>query len=306
MYRGRFSVALAGLFLFFAVASASGEKQASRAAPESRKELVQADVAPKAKNSIPAPPADANDLALEVNVLRTVYLFQLSPDMVKTTRETGADCAQKPRKRFAAEVSDRYRKLLVEYREALLRGDEDRILDLSDQVEEVRKEEDPDIDDTVEITDEARKKAPGLLRNMNANRIVHYTSSYGKDFPNPYQIIRKTMRLSGKGKPPTAEEWKEQRDFVAKQVAWCYCGVDAAKSRKKAAEVAMLLDRANALSPEELEKQRDELEAAVRKLNAGTDGLDVIRNVLQQDIAEMISNPRFVAAMDARMKAAAK
>jgi hypothetical protein len=264
---------------------------ALQAAPEDK---------PKTKANAPAAPGEVNDLSMEVAALRTLYLLQPNANQMKNFRELGKDCAQKPRKRFTADVSDRHRKLLTELRDALLKDDEDRIVELSEQLEELRKDEDPDLDDAVDISDEARKQAPRMLASLNANYVVHYLSGYGKDFPTPYGMIKKAMRLDNKGKPPSPEDWKEQRDFTAREVGWAIGGLDAAKAKKKTQEVAQFLDRVNALSPEEREKQRPELEKELRKL-AAAHAMDVLRNVIERDLAELLSNPRYLAAMDARM-----
>ena len=63
-----------------------------------------------------------------------------------------------------------------------------------------------------------------------------------------------------------------------------------------------LLDRAYALSNEELVKQQADLRSAITKITGKATPLDVIRHVMEQDLAEMLSNPRLLPAVEARLQ----
>ena len=112
---------------------------------------------------------------MEVAALRTLYLFKAGPDqaverfqasgddpdlMYTAIMKRGKIDAQKPRSREEASVSKNYRKVLTELRAAFIAGQEERINELSEQLDELVREEQPDLDDAVEITDQARKEAP--------------------------------------------------------------------------------------------------------------------------------------------------
>jgi tetratricopeptide (TPR) repeat protein len=251
---------------------------------------------------IAAPPADVNALSMEVSVLRTLYLLKAAPHHLERIKTQYKDCSMKPRKRDAADVTPEYKKALIDLRAALIAGDEDRINDLSDQLEELAKDDEPDVDDAVDISDEARKLAPKLLNAFDANLIVGYLASYGKDFPVPFRMMVKAMRVDGKGKKPTPEQWKEMRTAVANDVAWSVVGLDIKEQAKVRDEALKLLDRAYALNNEELVKQQAELRSAISKITSKAGTLDVIKHVIEQDLAEMISNPRLLAAVEARLQ----
>ncbi|OAI46807.1 hypothetical protein AYO44_10755 [Planctomycetaceae bacterium SCGC AG-212-F19] len=264
--------------------------------------LVSAARAQGADKVIPPPPTDVNALSMEVAVLRTLFLLKAAPHHLERIRTQYKDGVMKPRKRETADVTPEYKKALLDLRAALIAGDEDRVNELSDQLEELAKDDDPDVDDAVEISDEARKLAPKLLGYFDANLVVGYLASYGKDFPVPFRMMNKAMRLDGKGKKPSAEQWKEMRTAVANDVAWSVAGLDLKEQAKVRDEALKLLDRACALSNEELLKQQAELKSAISKITGKAGPLDVIKHVLEQDLAEMISNPRLLPAVEARLQ----
>jgi len=279
----------------------------------------------KADNKLPAttpvspPPADVNDLSMEVAALRALYLLKTGPDqqgersdMLTTPMGTypfvtgqSKGCAQPPRQRQPANVSKNYRKVLTELRAAFIVNQTNRVNELSDQLEELTQDEQPDLDDAVEITDQARKNAPVLLRSyFDANRIAMYIAAYGKNFPDPYYLMYKSMRANGKGTKPTPEQWKETRAFVIQEVSWQVAGLDLNQQQKVGEQVAKALDRAYLLSNEELKKEFTKAGVGLRgelaKIMSAQGPTDVLKHVLEQDVAELISNPRLLPAMAAR------
>jgi hypothetical protein len=251
---------------------------------------------------IAAPPTDVNALSMEVAVLRTLYLIKAAPHHLERIKRDCKDCAMKPRKREAADVTPEYKKALIDLRTALIAADDDKVNELSDRLEELAADDEPDVDDAVEITDESRKVAPKLLNAFDANLIVGYLASYGKDFPVPFRMMNKAMRTDGKGKKPSAEQWKEMRTAIANDVAWSVAGLDLKEQDKVRDDALKLLDKAYALSNEELAKQGPELRSGISKITGKAGTLDVIKHVIEQDLAEMISNPRLLPAVEARLQ----
>jgi len=96
---------------------------------------------PGAKVPVSPPPADVNDLSMEVAAMRTLYLLHAGPDQTDASRPhgyysgikgTGKDAAQKARQRQKADVSKNYLKVLTELRAAFITGQKNRINELSD------------------------------------------------------------------------------------------------------------------------------------------------------------------------------
>jgi hypothetical protein len=250
------------------------------------------------------PPAeDVNELSMEVAALRALYLLKAGPLQLKEGKRRAEVCAEKPRQRQPAKVSPNYRKVLTELRAAFVTGKENRIEELSEQLEDLTNEESPYLDDEVEITQEARQRARTWLVYFEADAIVKYLAAYGKDFPSPRDLLVKTLRLDGKSKTPTPEEWKETRAFVIREVSWMVAGLDLekAKAQKVGEKVANLLDRGYALSDAELAKQKTSLLNEINAI-AHLPPTDVIAHVIEQDLAELLSNPRLASAITTRQQ----
>jgi hypothetical protein len=284
---------------------------------------TKADNKPPAKIDVSPPPADVNDLSMEVNALRTMYLLKASPDqapelpdrnqfngVMMAAQSLGQanpkPTAQPPRQRKQAKVSKNYLKVMTELRAAFIVNQERRINELSAQLEELIKDEQPELDDAVEITDQARKNAEFVVSYFDANRIVAYLAAYGKEFPDPYFLVLKAIGAEAKSTKPAPEEWKEIRAFVIQEVSWQAGGLDLQKQQKIGEQLASFLDMAYTLSAEELKKGgRPGAPLKLQMLKivnmfGGGKSLDVIRNVLLQDSAELLSNPRLLPARAAR------
>jgi len=261
---------------------------------------TKADHTSPAKIPVSPPPADVNDLSMEVNALRTMYLLRargLSEPTEPKVRYRGKDCAQQPRKRKEANVTKNYRKVLTELRAAFIVNQENRINELSDQLEDLTRDEQPEVDDAIEITDQARKAAPLLVNAFDPPQIAAYMAAYGKDFPEPYQFMRKIVM----NVKPGAEQWKELREFTIREVSWQVAGLDLNRQAKIGEHVANLLDRAYPLSAEELKKQAGPLRGEIATINNQAGGtLNIIKHVIDQDFAELLSNPRCLPAIVAR------
>jgi len=268
------------------------------------------------KTGITPAPQDVNDLSMEVNALRTLYLLRgadpdsavgiQNPDIRLQVFKNYADCAQKKEKRTQAKVSDAYRKVLVELRGALIAEDVEQIEELDKKLQDMRKDEDPDIDDRVEITDEARKRTADIVRRRcTADQVIIYLASYGKDLPNPRTLIVTAMRVKEKGpvaKKPTPEEWKEIRAFTIRETTWMLGGLNIDKGDQVGMRVGELLDKAYAMSEEELKKNAFDLRTESRLITEKVGPTDLLKHVIEQDMAELLSNPRLIPAAEARLK----
>ena len=285
-------------------AARSQEKKTAVAPPTEKKPTGKLDITP--------PPADINDLSMEVNALRTMYLFRFGPrgdrpgdpgPQYKGLRNVAKDCIPPLRKRVEAKASKNYVKLLTNLRAAFITGHDDRINELSEELKELSKDEQPDLDDDTEIKEQARKNAPRLFGYFQPGGLVSYLSAYGKAFPSPYRLMVKTMRIDGQGKKPSPEEWKLLCDSVIKEVSWQWGGLDLKDQKKVADEARRILTKAYPLSNDELKSsaQGGKLLSELSKLQNSEGGpLVVLKHVVEQDLAEMLSNPRLMPALDAR------
>src|SRR5262249_21582281 len=173
--------------------------------------------------------ASLTELSLEVAAFQTLYLFQFTPEQMKSLRTLARETADPDgNTRHAAKATDAYRKTLENLRDALVRADDgDRIADLQEELEKLRTSEDPALDDTVELTDEARQRAPELLRRLSARQVAAFLSSYGDAAPDPVESLLDALDTVRTLK---ADEWKALRQDLADQVGRLVAGLDADKA----------------------------------------------------------------------------
>jgi hypothetical protein len=277
---------------------------------------------PKAKKTpppgtfrVPPPPADTNDLSLEVAALRTIMLMNVWPDSDlrpnsgtwKVIYDRGIEkgCAEKARTRPPANVSEAYKKVLTDLRAALITDQTDRVVELSDRLDELTEDEEPELDDEVGITAVARKNAQNAALSLAPEQVIGYLNAYGKDFPDPRELVRRATRGTGKGEKPS----KETREFVIREVAWQLGGLDPAKQKPIADKVAAMLDKADKLTNQEAKRlwaeggtrPNDSLLKDWVEIRKGIGPLDILKHVLEQDLAELLSNSGTIPAMKARI-----
>ena len=92
----------------------------------------------------------------EVAALQTLYALDASRAQLETLRKIASQTAATPAKGLQVKVTDAYRKKLHALREALVKAaNEEEIGKLSDQLEQLRDAEKPELGDDVDITEAA-------------------------------------------------------------------------------------------------------------------------------------------------------
>ena len=242
---------------------------------------------------------DPNSLTLQVTALEMLPRFQAAPEQLAALLKIATDAPSKDVPRKPAKVSILYRKTLIELRDAYVNGDEDAITNKASALEELRDKENPDLDDDVDITDTARKAAPAALKVFTPRQVALYVVEFAEEFPNPLEKISEAFddarTLKGK-------DWDEARDVVADQLGWLIGGLDTAAETKIKKQVADLLDRAHALKDAEYKAKKDELTQQAKEIADAVGPTDVIRNFMERSVAELLSNPQTVPALEARLK----
>lgn len=241
-----------------------------------------------------------NELSLEVAALQTLYALDVTRPQVEQLRRLAADTADQTPGRKPARGSAQLRRALMELRAALLRGtDGERVDALVKQIDAIRDKEKPELDDGVEVTDGARDKAPEVLRLLTAAQVAVYTGGMAGDIPDPtgelLEAIARVRGLQGK-------EWQELRDGVADEVGRLVGGVDSDAAQAVTDKVKQLLIVARGLKDEEFKRQRPALEKSARAMVAPAGPLEVLRHVMEHSLAELLSNPRLTAVLEARLR----
>jgi hypothetical protein len=255
----------------------------------------------------PAKPApgkeDLNTVSLEVQALQALHQLDLTGAQLEALAKVAGDTAGKLGDRKPAKASDKYRKLLVDLRDAYLKGDSERIDELNDQKDELDDSESPDLNDDIDVTDAARKEAPKFLRLLTPRQAVAYLALYEDDLANPQAGLLDAL---DKSRTATTPEWKELREDLTDKTGWQVAGLDSDKADKINEKVGALLDKVKALKDADFKAQRDDLEKAAREIVGDVGPTDVLRHVLEHDVADLLSNPQLPAVLGARMKNAKK
>jgi hypothetical protein len=253
----------------------------------------------RAEDAKEATPNDLNELSLEVTALQMLYQFQFTPAQMDKIRQCAKESAEKGRHRQAGQASKEFQEKLHELHKALVRAaDTDLIDQLSDELDELRHEEEPLLEDDVKPTKEARKHAPAILRLLKANQYAAYAALLVEMF-DPLDLLTESLP---KVRELKGEDWRQQRKKIAAEIGRLVGGVDAAKEEQIKKEVAALLTRCHKLDSQDFEDQRGELDEAARQIIGAISPADVIRNEIEYTIAELLSNVRLAAALAARLR----
>ena len=245
-------------------------------------------------------PTNPNDLSLEIAALQTLYQFRFTAVQMEAMRKIASETAQTNEARPAPKASEGYRKKLVELRAALVEAkDEEAIGKIQEEVDKLRESEKPEIDDGFEISDAARTQAPDLLKKLSARQLNGFLANYGNDFPDPLERIRDALdrvrKLEGK-------DWEKFRDEVSEDVGRLVSGLDATNSTETGNQVVQLLIATRALKDDEFKTQRTSLQKKAEAIVGNLGPFDVMRHVCEYSLAELLSNPRLAAVLDARLK----
>jgi hypothetical protein len=251
-----------------------------------------ADAKPK-KDSKPS----LNDISMEVAVLQTVHQFQLTVPQLEKLKALAKETAAKSRRRDAPKASKEFRDKLEALHRALVEGDDFDAL--QDDVDELREQEKPVLDDDVEITPAARRKTPEVLKQIKANQLANFLSENSDEIVDPTDTLTRhfeDMRDWKNG------EVKERSEELADQIAVLVAGIDATKSKKVHDGVITLIKQVRAVEELDLPEELPKLEKAAQKIVGAMSPVDVLRNFVEYNLAELLSNPRLEPALRARLK----
>jgi len=264
---------------------------------------MSAGAAPKKSDKTPpSKPSkeDVNDLSMEVAALQTIHQLKLDKAQLEALGKLAREITPHAQEREAAKVSDKYRKALLAVRDALTANDDARIEGRSTALDELRTKESPEVEEGVELTAAARIKAGEVLALLKSQQIASYLGAQeDDDLAGPADRLSAAFEESRK---KSGEEWDEARDAAAEAVGWLVAGLDADASAKMADQAKTLLESGHLLSEADFKAQRKELDPAAGNLAGDLSSMEVLRRVVEHGLAELLSNPRLGAAVEARLK----
>jgi hypothetical protein len=250
--------------------------------------------------SQPKAPPSVNHLSMEVNALVMLHEFRFTYPQLEKLRALAKETTGDAGPRQAVKVSQQFQQALEDLRDALLDAlDEERIEQAQDILDDLREAERPEIDDDVEITEEARKQAPLVVRTLSARQLASFLAAHEDELDDPRERV---IELLGQVRGIKDKDWKEVREAIADEVGWKTAGLDTEKATRIGERVVQLLIRARTLQEEDFKKQKPEMEKEASDLIGQVSGLDVARHAAERVMAELLSNPRLPAALDARLR----
>jgi hypothetical protein len=242
----------------------------------------------------------ARDLSQEVNALQMLYQLQLTAPQLAALKELARDTADRSRPAGRTKASDKLRKALASYRDALVRAsDPEKIVDLAEVLDDVQQAEKPTLHDEVDVTEEARAQAPAAFKLLTAPQLAAYAGIVADDVADPAEVL---LGALARARKVQNAEWKKLRLEIAEEVGRLLAGVDYDRADELGNKAAQLLIIARGLSDAEFQKEKPDLEKKARALVGNVPATDVLRNVIELRLAELLSNPRLRPAIEARLK----
>ncbi|MBY0228537.1 MAG: hypothetical protein K2W96_04575 [Gemmataceae bacterium] len=237
--------------------------------------------------------AAVEDINTEITALQVLYTLNCDAEQLEALGKLAASTMQEAPPRKEVKVTDKYRRALVALREALGRGDDEEVDKRFAALDELREAEEPAFD-PVELTEAARKEAPGLFRRFNARQIATYLKGVD-DFPDPVEKVLAALEESRKRR---GAPWRDLRDGVAFEAGWLLAGADAKGAADTKQKVIDLLDKAAKMEDKEYDAQKPALAKEAKDLLGKQGPSDIIRNYMEYVLAETLSNHRLKAALE--------
>jgi hypothetical protein len=241
-----------------------------------------------------------NDLSLEVMALRTLHQLKATSPQLRALAEWAKETVDaEPMERETGNASDVFRAILEQAHAALIESGSERAADLCDKLDAAREEENPTIDDNVEVSKAARQRASKAIRLFTAKQLASFYASYCESAPDPRDLMQNALEQIRDLEPEQALTFRDQ---LADEVAWLVGGLDEEHAERVRLRVILWFDLIRAMRDREFKQNRAKIEEAAERIVENIDPLDVLRHVLERDLAELMSNPRLPAAITALLE----
>lgn len=238
--------------------------------------------------------SDSAKLQLEVDALSTLNDLKLTPEQLSSLKDLASDTAGSLSEKPAA-ISDAYKTALSDMREALLSKDQDKIDSAQDKMDDLQDKEDPDSDPAVDQSSDAKTKAETLIKMLSVDQVANFVSQNADDIDNPTQLLLDAMhQCRGMSK----DDFEGLRDDTAQELGVYAAGVNPAKPSGMISRVNRLLNKVHSLSADDYNDQQSSLEDDARKLVGGLDPVLTLRHWLEDEMADLLSNPQLPQAID--------
>jgi hypothetical protein len=237
--------------------------------------------------------SDLNALSLEVTALQTLHDLELTRTQLTALGKLPQECAPKENHREPAKTSPELGQALSSLRAAYARGDDNQIGDAREKLDDLMQKQQPELDNSVTITEGARSNAADAIRLLNVRQVGSLLRTLELTDPTELLLAALEQVRTLKG-----QDLEQETTTVAEEVSWlCFGWEDEEKSKKMKEQITALLGRASQKTVAQFAKERQSLEEAAKSIAGEVNSLDVVAHVLEQGMAELLSNPRLEAAI---------
>jgi hypothetical protein len=237
---------------------------------------------------------DSAKLQLEVDALSSLSDLKLTPDQLSALKDLASDTAGTLSEKPAA-ISDTYKAALDDTRRALLGKDEDKIEAAEDKMGDLQDKEDPDSEPDVDQSETAKTKAETLLKRLSANQVANFVAQNADDLEDPTQLLLDAIHQC---RGMSDDDFADLRDDTTEELGIYAAGINPSRPSAIAGKASRLLSRVHKLSADEYNDQQSALEDEARKLVGGLDPVNVLRHWLDDELADLLSNPELPQAID--------
>jgi hypothetical protein len=235
-----------------------------------------------------------------VAALWTIYQLQLTPEQMKSLRKLAEKTGDPNVDREEAKASAKFTRAMQTLRAALLDGsDAAAIGKAEEQLAAIRDAEEPELDDGIAITSEARLRTPEVLRLLKAPQMASWIVHNEEAIVDPRDMLRSAITQV---RTLQGEEFNNFRDDISEEAGRLLAGIQAKRAERIHDRVFGLLTRAHDLTDDEVATKQPELEKEIEEIIGRTSATDVIRHTVELAVAELLSNPRLIAALNAKLK----
>jgi len=236
----------------------------------------------------------AVNLEMQVDALSTLHDLNLTPEQLSSLKDLASDTAGTLSDTPAAVTAD-YKAAIKDMRDALLSKDEDKIDSAEDKIGDVVDKQDPDSEPDVQQSDSAKTKAVTFLKTLSVKQVAGYISQNADDIDDPTELLLDAVHQS---RDLSGDDFTSLRDDTAEELGMLSAGANPAKPPKIISKVNQLLNRVHHLKAQEYSDQQSALEDEARKLVAGMDPIVCLRHWMENELADLLSNPQLSQAID--------
>jgi hypothetical protein len=247
--------------------------------------------------------SNLNDVSLEIAVLQTLHDLELTPPQLTKLTEFAKESAPKEENRQPSKTTPEFATALRNLHAAYTKGDDKQISECREKLDGLMEKQQPELDNSVVITDQAKANAAEALKVFN----VRQTGAFLTTLPltDPAELLVSALEVIRQLK--NSKDKEREIASVTEEVRWLVHGLDENEASQKTKEkVTNLLQRVGKKSDDDGGNDPKSLEKEARELFKEVDNMDVIGHILEHGMAELLSNPRLEAAIGIQSQIASR